>query len=474
MTSSPRRKGTDSLLVLCLSTAALSLPPTTASAQSPAPGAPALPPAPPPVARPMPPAMFVPDPALAGPLFPEMELPPDNAELAERLQRTEELILNRQPAVIWGGYIDFGFFAPGGDGSGYIQDFGHARMPEYANRYGWVFLGDILAPTINSRGDAADLGDAPGVDRFDSVRSRGAPGFILSEANVNLRSALTPTALVSASVNFAPRTGNEFRLGDFFDLDLAQLEWLPTRSQRTSIFVGKTESVLGIEYRDRKADRRFGITPSLISRYTVGTALGLKVRSKFGEGDWLVLAAAVTNGSNVIEQFHFQNEIDTNAGKTLSGRLSVRPLGPIEIGASGSWGAQDRALASEDALWFAGLDVLADLGPVGVKAQWLKGKGPGNTLEGVYGLDLKSGGYLELDLGLGNLGLVGRGEFRDALVWLGDERLYVTKSWRATVGTRWAVSDKAVVKAEYLRNGEYGGLPGVRNDVFTSSLVLSY
>ena len=77
-------------------------------------------------------------------------------------------------------------------------------------------------------------------------------------------------------------------------------------------------------------------------------------------------------------------------------------------------------------------------------------------------------------LALSRLGLIARGEFRDALVWLGDERLYLTKSWRATLGTRWTISDRAVMKAEYLHNGEYGGLPGVANDVFTSSLVLSY
>jgi hypothetical protein len=404
----------------------------------------------------------------------DLELPPDTIELAARLARTEELVLNRQPSVTWNGYLDFGFFVPGGNGAGYVQDFGHRSRPEYAGRFGWVFLGDLLAPTVNSRGEAADLGDATGVDRFDSVRSRGAPGFILSEANFTLTSALTPTALVTASLNVMPRTGNEFRLGDFVELDLAQLEWLPTASQRTSIFVGKMESVLGIEYRDRKANRRFGVTPSLIARYTVGPALGVKVRSKFGPDDLLMVAAAITNGSNVAEQFHFYNEVDSNAGKTLSGRLSLRPVAALEVGASGSWGAQDRALDSEEALWFVGLDLLAELGPVGIKGQWLKGKGPGDPLEGVYALDLKTGGYLEGDFAFGPFGVLARGELRNALVWLGNERLYLTKSWRATLGARWMVTDRAVLKAEYLRNGEYGGLPGVKNDVFTSSLVLSY
>jgi len=31
-----------------------------------------------------------------------------------------------------------------------------------------------------------------------------------------------------------------------------------------------------------------------------------------------------------------------------------------------------------------------------------------------------------------------------------------------------------ILKAEYLRNGEYGGLPQLRDDVFTSSMLLHY
>lgn len=407
----------------------------------------------------------------------EPVLPPDLVDLDQRLRRTEELVLNRQPTVTWGGYIDFGFFVPTGNGSGYAQDFGHRHLPELANRSGWVFLGDILAPTVNSRGEAADLGEAPGDPRFDSINSRGKPGFLLSEANFTLRSALTPSAIITASFNLVPRTGNQFRLGDFFDLDIAQVEWMPTASGRTSLFAGKTESVIGIEYRDRKANRRFGITPSLMARYTTGPALGVKVRSKFGPQDLVVVAAAVTNGSNTTEQFHFYDETDSNAGKTISGRLSVQSPTRIkaELGVSGSWGSQDRSLSSTDAMWFVGADLIGQAGPIDVKAQWLKGKAPGNPGEDVYALDLRNGGYLELDASLGpSLGIYGRGEFRDADVWLGSERFYRTKSWRATLGGRWVLTERAVVKAEYLRNGEYGGLPQVKNDVFTSSLVLSY
>jgi hypothetical protein len=414
---------------------------------------------------------------VAVPELDEPTVPPDNTELDQRLRRTEELVLNRQPTVTWGGYVDFGFFVPSGNGAGYVQDYGHRYFPGTYDKYSWVFLGDILAPAVNSRGEAADLGDAPGVDRFDSVHSRGKPGFILNEANFVLRSALTQSAIITTSFNLVPRTGDNFRLGDFFDLDLAQLEWMPTTSQRTSIFVGKIDSVIGIEYRERKANRRFGITPSLIARYTTGTALGLKARSKFGVDDMLVIAAAVTNGSNTIEQFHFYDEIDSNAGKTASGRISVRTPTRIslEVGVSGSWGAQDRATDSLGKMWFVGPDLILHAGRLEVKGQWLKGKAPGEPGQDVYGLNLRGGGYLEADcMFTSSFGAYGRGEYRNANVWLGDERLYRTREWRVTGGARWVFTERAVLKAEYLHNGEYGGGPQIRNDVFTSSLVLSY
>jgi len=403
-------------------------------------------------------------------------------DLEAKLEQTKQLVTGRAPRVTVGGYIDLGFFVPQGDGSGIIRDQGTQYFPEFAGKYGWVFLGDILAPTVNSRGEVADLGDAAGVDRFDSIHSGGAPGFIANEVNLTLTSALSESAIATASVNFVPRSGSNFALGDFLDVDLAQIEWMPTQSQKTSIFVGKMDSVIGIEYRDRKAVQRFGITPSLIARYTTGTALGVKVRSKLGPDDVVVLAAALTNGSNTTEQFHFYDEIDTNAGKTASGRLALRPPLPIEteVGFSGSYGAQDRARDSNGAMWFFGIDLQMHAGRVDLKGQVLTGAAPGDPIDDVYGLKLHKGGYLEMDWMLTPMiGIIGRGEFRDAFVWLGDpnapggaNRAYLTKSWRGTGGLRFAFSDRIVLKAEYLHNGEYGGIPQIKNDVFTTSLLL--
>jgi hypothetical protein len=410
----------------------------------------------------------------------------------QRIEQLEQVVTGRQPRVTISGFIDVGFYAVGGDGTGFVQDLGPAgarHFPGLADQFAWVFLGDILSTAVNTRGEPADLGNPPGVTRFDGIASRGAPGFIANEVTLRLRAAVADSALASASLSFVPRSGRDFAAGDNFEVELAQLEWMLGATRRTSVFVGKIDPVIGIEYRERKSDHRFGITPSLIARYTTGTPVGLKLRSKLGASERVIVAAAVTNGSSGIEGFHFHDEIDSNAGKTGSARLAVVPLPlDLEIGASGEWGPQDRALDSRDALWFWGFDLRLRLGRAELKAEWLRGHGAGEITR-VYpephrpwGIDLRSGGYAELDWMLvPRFGVLLRGEHRDARVWLGDpaapgggDRVYVTKVWRATAGARLMLADRVVLKAEYLHNGEYGGLPNIHNDVFTSSLVLIY
>jgi hypothetical protein len=403
------------------------------------------------------------------------------ADLQQQLLDTREVVARRRPIVTISGYVDFGFFATSGDGTGWIQDLGPNRyFPGEAGKYSWVFLGDLLAPAVNSRGEVADLGNPPGVVRYDPIHSGGAPSFIVNEVNLTLNAAVGEDALATASLDFMPRSGVNFSLGDVFEVDIAQLEWMPG-SRRTSIFAGKMESVIGIEYRSRKANERFGITPSLIARYTTGTPLGVKFRSKLFDREWLVIAGALTNGSSTIEQFHFYDEIDSNAGKTASGRVAIVPGRAFELGVSGEYGAQDHALDSANPLWFLDSDLQVHLGSLDLKAEGLVGRGTGETLavydpaHRPYGLRLNFGGYLEADwMVTPKLGLYGRADVRDARVWLGTDRLYITKEWRATGGVRFVANEHVVVKAEYLHNGEYGGIPQIRDDVFTSSLVLAF
>lgn len=416
------------------------------------------------------------------------------SDLEQRLADSQQAAERRRPTVMLGGAVDFGFFAPQGDGSGIIRDVGPAqnrRFPEYADKYAWVFLGDLLAPAVNSRGEPADLGNLSGLgNRQDTIHSGGAPGFIVNEVNFTAQSPVASNALATASVNFLPRSGREFSLGDLFDVDVAQLEWMPTAGRRWSIFAGKMESVVGIEYRERKARDRFGITPSLLARYTTGTPLGIKVRGKLGRDDWLIVAAAVTNGSSTTETFHFHDEVDSNAGKTASGRVALAPWeGAVEIGVSGEFGPQDHAQDSLDAMWFVGADLQVHHRNLDLKGQWLVGRASGEAVNRAYdpnhrpyGLRLNGAAYLEANwMMLPYLGLLARGEFRDALVWLGNtqnlggsERLYITKGLRATGGVRLVANEHVAMKAEYLWNGEYGRVPKIRDDVFVTSLVLSY
>ena len=152
-----------------------------------------------------------------------------------------------------------------------------------------------------------------------------------------------------------------------------------------------------------------------------------------------------------------------------------------------------RVPTGQQSFWWSGFAFMAFafLGPLDVKAQYLQGYGEGEQPDQIYdpnhrpyGLDLKHGGYLELDwMVTPLLGVYGRGDWRDAIVTLGNpasitrtgaDRIYITKSWRATGGVRAVINEHIVLKAEYLHNGEYGGVPEIANDVFTSSLLLMY
>ena len=422
---------------------------------------------------------------------PEQDMDPIAAqmqELRERLKAMEDAQAKKASStgLIMNGYVDLGFFVPlGNHGVGFVEDIGQTQFPQYRN-YGWTFLGDILSTAVNSRGEVADLGNPPGLDRprFDSIHSQGAPGFIVNEVTLRPTYALTDKAILRTQINFMPRSGMDFAMGDFMDVDLAEMEYVPTDDGNTSIFVGKILPVFGIEYKERKSDQRFGITPSLIQRYTSGPQLGIKVRSKLLR-DWLIVAASVTNDSSGTEQFHFQSEIDKNSGKTLNGRLALSiPIGDyipflmghrLELGYSGEWGSQDWATDNSGKIWFLGADLQYLSDNFMLKAQMIQGHAPGTIDDVAWHLDLHPSGYVEADVRfLGILGILLRAEIRDAFVALGSNRAYLTKEQRFTFGARVAFSPHIVLKSEYLWNREYGGIQQFANNIFTNSLVLSF
>jgi hypothetical protein len=416
----------------------------------------------------------------------ELDLNAQMEELRERLRRAEdEKIKAAASPLSINGYVDFGFFAPRGNrGVGWVRDVGNRALPAFSP-FAWTFYGDILGTPVNTRGEAADLGDSPGADRYDSIASQGAGGFVANEFNLRVGYQLGERAILRTSVNFAPRSARrDFALGDTVDIDLAEMEYVLTEDGNHSIFVGKTLPVFGIEYKERKSHQRFGVTPSLVHRYTSEPQLGLKFRSKLLR-EWIVLAGAVTNNSSTTEQFHFHSEIDQNWGKTLSGRAAlnipigdwIRPLGGyrLELGGSGQWGPQDRATDTAGKLLLFGADLQFVGANFALKGQWMRGRAPGRPEERVWTLDLRDSGYVELNwLVLPYVGLIGRAEKRDAIVTLGRERAYVTNQARFTGGLRVIFNPNVVLKAEYLYNHQLGDIPQFRSQMFTSSLVLGF
>jgi hypothetical protein len=431
-------------------------------------------------------------------LDPVEDLQQQIRDLRLEMERKEQQRRSEASRLSINGYTDIGFFVPlGNDGIGFRRDNGNIQLPEFSN-FGWTFVGDILGTAVNTRGEPANLGnaEAPGVNRFDSIDSGGAGGFLVNEVNLRVGYQLAERALLRTSLNFVPRSGiQDFSMGDTTEVDVAELEYVLTDDGNTSFFVGKTMPVFGIEYKERKSDQRFGITPSLIQRYTSGSQLGAKVRSKLFS-EWLILAAAVSNNSSVTEPFHFYSEIDKNWGKTLSGRIALNvPVGSIvsfldgdhlELGVSGLWGAQDRAQdtggcgegqvgCGSGKTKFWGLDLQYLSSDFALKAQFMKGESPGLPRERVWMLDLNESGYVEANWQiLSYFGVLGRFAQRNAVVALAQERVYVTKSRQLTGGFRFVFNPHVILKLEYVHNLEYGGIKSIKNDIATSSLVLHF
>ncbi len=387
-----------------------------------------------------------------------------------------------------GGYVDFGFFHAMGNGSGIRTDIGHIHYPEYRGVVpdSWVFMGDPLSTTINSRGEPADTGESRAIT-FDGIDSRGKSSFILNAFNLNVFAGLGRQVSLEGLVDFVPRSRNvsdpdtsRFALGDFIDVKLAYLRWqVPVKRLDLDFYFGKVDPPFGYEYRIQESPTRIGITPSLICRYTCGRALGIKMRMRLLPKRSLIYAMSVTNGSSFVEQFGFANEIDTNHFKTVMGRLSyVIPLGAgMEVGASGSIGAQDfqpRDLILQKQF---GFDLHLEAKGVDLTGEFVLGEIDGDTevngaLCGIAPcLDFR-GAYGQLGYrALNWLMPYARVDWRHAVHRSGASFVYNSDTLRVTPGLRFEVGEHVIIKLEYSVNRELARVPLIRNDVFTSSLV---
>jgi hypothetical protein len=419
---------------------------------------------------------------------------PDLRPLQDEQQRQSERLdaLESHLSGRLTGYLDFGFFAVQGDGSGIRPDTGHKYFPEYAGPMGvpdtWVFLGDPLSTAVNARGEPADTGPSRAI-AFDAVDSRGKPSFIVNALNVALFAGLGPDLTVNGLVDFVPRSRNisvknDSGVGDFLDVKLAYAEYvLPLERADVRLYAGKIDSTVGIEYRSQESPDRIGVTPSLICRYTCGRPLGLKVRARLPE-DLVAVAVSVTNGSHFVETFPFHDEIDSNQGKTVAGRLSFRlpvgELGAVEVGGSGAYGAQDQQERGGVRQWHLGADLHAELRHLDVRAEYVQGRAPGASDDS--GVDCSAapclkykGAYGQLALRVSNAFVpYARVDWRDARHRDGASYVYESQLMRTTGGLRLELGTSAIVKAEYTWNRELGPLPQIPDDVFTSALVIKY
>lgn len=373
------------------------------------------------------------------------------------------------------GYLDAGFFAAGGDGTAYVRDVGKQLHPEYAGTVPWVFLGDPWGNPINSQGDSADLGlDRTNIARYDPIQSHGHPSFLVNLMNLGMAASVGSELFFETSLGFEPRQGHLGSSGDQLDIDLAYLEWVPFHALDFHLFAGKFESTVGIEYRNRKAPDRFGVTPSLISRYTVGTPTGLKARTGFFDGR-LVVNLGLTNGGTFTEKFaHFYNEVDANSGKTASGRVSwLLPLPvAVELGGSGEVGAQDGQSANATMQWLFGVDLRVSAGDFNFKGEILRAHADGGGPDAAPRLTV-TGWYAEGTWqALPWLGVLTRVDRRKANL-LALPNLYLTDLMRVTGGLRFDITWNLVGKVEYLHLIEMSG-PEIPDDVFTSSLIFKF
>jgi hypothetical protein len=171
--------------------------------------------------------------------------------------------------------------------------------------------------------------------------------------------------------------------------------------------------------------------------------------------------------------------------KTGSGRLHVEPIRGLEIGVSGQWGAQDYQSVDSTRQWMYGVDFHLHRHDLVLRGEFVQGRVKGETslpppteyvkpcneaaclqFKGAYGLL----GYRITNILMPYV----RVDWRDALHRKGTSFVYISELARLTSGIRLALTHNVVVKAEYTYNRELGRIPQFPNDVFTSSLVISY
>jgi hypothetical protein len=395
------------------------------------------------------------------------------------------------------GYIDVGFAKATGNGSSFSSDDTRVPLDYYA---------DAFAPAVNSRGEVASI-DTQG--RFTngflprSVGINGNPSFLLNTASFDVKfQPKSVPLLIFARAQLMPRfTGN----GDGTRIELQQAfgRLIPFSAHEFALFLGRFDSVFGIEYLENEANLRVGITPSLFARYTTGHGLGAKAFYRIQiPSIWTAVSvnAAATNGGTRIEAL-----VPVDASLTgflnASGRLGIEMNHPVlqfKLGVSGSYGARNdqrsdaafqKGIGADFRLYVAGISISGE-----ALAFVNDNSLVSNKFTGVEQSELASGfnvygawGRLAYTLPIKNdiftgVTLYGRYEQRRG-TFTNKKAISFTESGtdthiltdRFTAGIKIDLFEMVNVKAEWLINREVGGVVAyVNNNVFTSSAVFTW
>jgi hypothetical protein len=390
------------------------------------------------------------------------------------------------PGWAWSGYLDVGFAKAQGNGTSFSPD--DTRLPA---DYGV----DPFAPAVNSRGEVASIDSG---NRFTngflprSLGIGGRPSLFINTLSFDVRydARHTPVSVFSR-VQLLPRFSNERGSETRLVLEQAFGKVSPFPSIELSLSLGRFDSVFGIEYLENQANFRTGITPSLVARYTTGTAVGAKAFYRLQLAPiWsaLSLNLAATNGGTFVEALQPQ-ELSLTGRPVGSGRLGYElNLSGLQmkLGGSGLYGprndqgdqkAMQRAWGADARVYFLGLSLAGEYVHVD------EDRGPGNDKRTGAGAQTGASAFhargfygwvsYELPFSLGLLRkvtLYGRYDHRHA--WF-EDILPITVQ-RFTGGLRLDLWDTLAVKGEYLRNMEGDGAPPVANDVVTASAVYSF
>lgn len=397
-----------------------------------------------------------------------------------------------QEPVRFTGYLDVGFAKATGNGSSFLKD--DRRVPlDYGN--------DAFAPAVNSRGEVAST-DTQG--RFSngflprSVGIGSAPSFLLNTLSADLRVQPRNVPLfLFARLQVMPRL---LPSGDVTRVELQQAfgRWSPFKAHELSVFLGRFDSVFGIEYLENEANLRLGITPSLTARYTTGHGLGAKALYRFHVpalwSAFSVNVAGTTNGTRIEALVPVSASL-TGAvvGSARVGyELNLQKV-QVKAGVSGLYGprndvrlgsAKQLAIAGDLRVNAFGFSLAGELTHLideplrddkGTRAGAAKVTGM-TTGELASGFQLL-GGWARLGFtlpfttpALTSATLYARYDRRHARF----EGFTALQTDRLTVGARVDLWEVLALKVEVLLNRELVGAPNVDNDVFTSSAVFTW